>query len=124
RKWNACDTGSACEAVADDERIAASRARRIAVGDAAGCGALWWTTGAECDVGDVDDVWCVVVVRGAEEVDVECIGWRKSSVTQMVPLLSTETPTPTCVKSWSRMFARCSGLCMNAVWMSLTVGPS
>src|SRR3954454_579348 len=52
------------------------------------------------------------------------IGLRKFSVTQMMPFLSTETPTPTWVKSWSRIFARCSGLFMNAVWMSETVGPS
>src|SRR4051794_23176387 len=52
------------------------------------------------------------------------IGFRKSSVTQTIPFLSTVTPTPTWVKSWSRMLARCSGLFMNAVWMSETVGPS
>ena len=73
-------------------------------------------------------VECAGAVAGACAVGCDAgappIGCRKSSVTQMMPFLSTVTPTPTWVKSWSRMFARCSGLFMNAVWMSETVGPS
>src|SRR3954470_616748 len=109
--------------------MAASLASSLACGEAAtvGCG---WTTG--CAAGVVEVVvpvgacvvvdvlgalaWWVVVVFGAlwcvgaDDEDVECPvvedwGWRKSSVTQMMPFLSTTTPTPTWVKSWSRMLA-------------------
>jgi len=66
-----------------------------------------------CEVLGAGEVWCV---------DVACSGSRKTIETQMVPPCVT-APTPIWVKSWSRMFARCGELCMNAWNSVVTSGP-
>src|SRR3954468_17492246 len=108
----------------------------MARGDSFGRGCAGCAVGAAEDhVGDADDEVDALVLTGAEWVPDECAavcvtgaaadsGSLKSSVTHTMPFLSMLTPTPTCVKSWSRMLARCSGLFMKATWMSPTVGPS
>ncbi len=65
-----------------------------------------------------------LVLRGLTEgLDaVECNGSRKTIDTQIVPFTVT-APTPIWVKSWSRMFALCAGLCMKALKRVLTSGP-
>src|SRR5206468_3759038 len=92
----------------------------------AGCG--WfvgcaWAVDVPPDPSDADADADVDDGAGCEAAAAADFGSRNTSTTHRSGPSAT-TPTPTSVKSWSRMLSRCDSDAMNAWWMSSTESPT